>query len=322
MTTEQKYQTVLDKNTFYFYNPVFQEKYESYINSLNETLLVLKNKVETEGLKKGIFENLLAEKENGLRALLALTGFANESLKRLITVVRVAENKELAKLLLKDKWGETEKLEAVKEWGDSRLENMIKKNEFFRKGLVNLFFEGSTVPFLAQTLPLFELKKLSISKLNFEIPAMIDTLVRYKEKGSYSGQAENNPEFLIKTILEDLKIPFEKGDLEELFKYKFDEKRTMDFILPSKANPQIIIESSFLVTTSSGQGDKSKTEGNIKRLIEQYYPQAKFIGFVDGIGWYVRQGDLKRMVTAFDEVFTFHKDELDRFKDFLMQNLK
>jgi hypothetical protein len=322
MTTEQKYQTVLDKNTFYFYNPVFQEKYESYINSLNETLLVLKNKVETEGLKKGIFENLLAEKENGLRALLALTGFANESLKRLITVVRVAENKELAKLLLKDKWGETENLEAVKEWGDSRLENMIKKNEFFRKGLVNLFFEGSTVPFLAQTLPLFELKKLSISKLNFEIPAMIDTLVRYKEKGSYSGQAENNPEFLIKTILEDLKIPFEKGDLEELFKHKFDEKRTMDFILPSKANPQIIIESSFLVTTSSGQGDKSKTEGNIKKLIEQYYPKAKFIGFVDGIGWYVRQGDLKRMVTAFDEVFTFHKDELDRFKDFLKKNLK
>jgi hypothetical protein len=322
MTAEQKYRTVLAKNTFYFYNPVFQEKYESYINSLNETLLVLKNKVETEGLKKEIFENLLAEKENGLRALLALTGFANESLKRLITVVRVAENKELAKLLLKDKWGETEKLEAVKEWGDSRLENMIKKNEFFRKGLVNLFFEGSTVPFLAQTLPLFELKKLSISKLHFEVPAMIDTLVRYKEKGSYSGQAENNPEFLIKTILEDLKIPFEKGDLEELFKHKFDEKRTMDFILPSKANPQIIIESSFLVTTSSGQGDKSKTEGNIKKLIEQYYPQAKFIGFVDGIGWYVRQGDLKRMVTAFDEVFTFHKDEIERFKDFLKQNLK
>ncbi|WP_221407667.1 DpnII family type II restriction endonuclease [Thermoflexibacter ruber] len=127
---------------------------------------------------------------------------------------------------------------------------------------------------------------------------------------------------MIKTILEDLKIPFEKGDLEELFKHKFDEKRTMDFILPSKANPQIIIESSFLVTTSSGQGDKSKTEGNIKKLIERYYPQAKFIGFVDGIGWYVRQGDLKRMVTAFDEVFTFHKDEIERFKDFLKQNLK
>ncbi len=60
--------------------------------------------MDTQGLKKELFENLLAEKENGLRALLALTGFANESLKRLITVVRVAENQELAKLLVKDKW--------------------------------------------------------------------------------------------------------------------------------------------------------------------------------------------------------------------------
>lgn len=321
MTVEQKYRTVIDKNTFYFYNPVFQDKYESYINSLTETLLVLKNQVDTQGLKKELFENLLAEKENGLRALLALTGFANESLKRLITVVRVAENQELAKLLVKDKWEEVEKLEVLKEWGDSKLEKLVKKNEFFRKGLVNLFFEGATIPFLAQTLPLFELKKLSISKLNFEIPAMIDTLVRYKEKGSYAGQAENNPEFLIKTLLDELKITHEKGDLTELFKNKFNEKRTMDFILSNKENPQIIIESSFLVTTSSGQGDKSKTEGNIKKLIQEYYPNAKFVGFVDGIGWYARQGDLMRMVTAFDEVFTFHKDELERFKEYLKQNL-
>jgi hypothetical protein len=273
-------------------------------------------------LKKELFERLLAEKENGLRALLALTGFANESLKRLITVVRVAENKELAKLLLKEQWGETKELEQVKEWGDRKLETMIKNNEFFRKGLVNLFFEGSTVPFLTQTLPLFELKKLSISKLNFEVPALIDTLVRYKEKGSYSGQAENNPETLIKSILDKLEIQFEKGDLKELFKNEFDEKRTMDFILPNKENPQIIIESSFLVTTSSGQGDKSKTEGNIKKLIAKYYPGAKFIGFVDGIGWFVRQGDLKRLVAAFDEVFTFHKEELDRFEGYLKRNLK
>lgn len=73
--------------------------------------------------------------------MLALTGFANESLKRLITVVRVAENQELAKLLLKDKWEEVEKLEILKEWGDSKLENLVKKNEFFRKGLVNLFLK-------------------------------------------------------------------------------------------------------------------------------------------------------------------------------------
>lgn len=322
MTAQEKFKTVLEKNTFYFSNNTFQEKYESYINALKETLLVLKNRVETQGLKKEVFEKLLLEKENGLRALLALTGFANESLKRLITVVRVSQNEEISKLLYRNKWCENENIDSIREWGDKKIEKLIKTNAFFRKGIVNLFFEGATVSFLAQTLPLFDLKKLSISKLKFEMSALIDTLVRYKEKGSYAGQTENNPEFLIKTILEELNISFEKGDLQELFKNRFNEKRTMDFILPNKENPQIIIESSFLVTTSSGQGDKSKTEANIRKMINEFYPKAKFIGFVDGIGWYVRQSDLKRMIEAFDEVFTFHKEEIERFKKYVKSNLR
>lgn len=319
---DTKFKTVIDKNTFYFYNPVFQEKYESYINSLKETLLVLKNKVETEGLKKEFFEALLLDKENGLRALLALTGFANESLKRLLTVVRVADNKELSKLLYKDKWAKKESGIELSEWGDTKIIKLLQDNSDFRKGLVNLFFEGSTVPFLSQTLPLFELKKLSISKLKFEIPAMIDTLVRYKEKGSYSGKSENNPEALLAMLIDECELTYEKGDLTHLFKNERVAKRTMDFIIPNKKNPKIIIESSFLVTTSSGQGDKSKTEGTIKKLISKYYPKAKFIGFVDGIGWYVRKGDLMRMVTAYDDVFTFHKDEVERFKQFLKKEFK
>ena len=96
VANETKFQTVIKKNTFYFHNPIFQQKYEGYINSLNETLLVLKSHVETLGVRRDLFETLLAEKENGLRALLALTGFANESLKRLITLVRVTNDVELA----------------------------------------------------------------------------------------------------------------------------------------------------------------------------------------------------------------------------------
>lgn len=321
-TDNKKFDRVIEKNTFYFYNPEFQEKYESYINSLNETLLVLKNKIEISGLKKEIFDELLKDKEYGLRALLALTGFANESLKRLITVARVADNKELSKLLLKDKWDFDENNGEISEWGDSRIAKLIKENSNFRKGIVNLFFEGSTIPFLSQTLPLFELKKLSISKLNFDIHGLIDTLVRYKEKGSYSGKAENNPEFYISSILKELNIPFEKGDLDELFKNEPVAKRTMDFLIPSKESPKIIIESSFLVTTSSGQGDKSKTESNIRLLISKYYPKAKFYGFIDGIGWYVRKGDLMRMVSSYNDVFTFHKDEIERFKKIIKKEIK
>ena len=313
----EKFRTVIEKNTFYFFNRQFEESYEGYLNSIRESLLVLKNEVVTKGLKKEIFENLLADNENGLTALLALTGFSNESLKRLITLIRVVDNRSLAKLALKEKWYQPEDLENIKEWSDATITRKLSDNEYFRTGIVNVFFEGATLPFLASTIPLFELKKLSISKLQFDMPAMIDTLVRYKEKGSYSGRKENNPETVIADLLETLGLAYETGDLSELITNAPDTKRTMDFIIPNKENPRIIAESSFLVTTSSGQGDKSKTEISIRQLIKQHYPKAKFIGFVDGIGWYVRKEDLKRMVAAYEDVFTFHKDELARFESLL-----
>jgi len=315
-TTDEKYLTVIEKNTYYFFNSKFEESYEGYINSLKETLLVLKNSVETQGLKKEIFENLLREKENGLKALLALTGFSNESLKRLTTIIRIVEDKELSNLVYKNKWF-NEQQDDIKEWTDSTIEDHIKSNEYFCKGIVNIFFEGSSIPFLTNTIPLFELKKLSISKLKFDVPAMIDTLIRYKEKGSYSGKKGNNPEILISELLDNLGVSYETGDLKELISNAPDTKRTMDFIIPNKKNPLIIAESSFLATTSSGQGDKSKTEIAIDTLLKTHYPKASFIGFVDGIGWYVRKNDLRRMVNAYEDVFTFHKDELIRFKQFI-----
>ena len=46
-TTDLKFKTVINKNTFYFFNPAFEEKYEGYLNSLKEILLILKNEIET-----------------------------------------------------------------------------------------------------------------------------------------------------------------------------------------------------------------------------------------------------------------------------------
>jgi len=321
-SVEDKFTTVIQKNTFYFFNQKFEESYEGYINSLKETLLIVKNKIETEGLKKEIFEWLLKEKENGLRALLALTGFSNEYLKRLTTIIRIVDDPELNSLVHKEKWHKEKNPDNIHEWSDGRILKKIQTNEYFRKGLVNIFFEGASIPFLANTIPLFELKKLSISKLKFEIPELIDTIIRYKEKGSYVGMKENNPETVIVEILEKVGLTYETGDLTELISNAPDNKRTMDFIIPNKENPLIIIESSFLATTSSGQGDKSKTEISIDTLIKEHYPKVTFIGFVDGIGWYVRKGDLRRMVTAYEDVFTLHSEELKRFEKLLIETFK
>ena len=60
-------------------------------------------------------------------------------------------------------------------------------------------------------------------------------------------------------------------------------------------------------------GDKAKTEIEVAGDIRVRYPGTLFVGFVDGIGWYVRRNDLAKLVAAFDNVFTFKQAELNRF---------
>ena len=305
-----KFNTVIEKNTFYFQNLEFEEEYEAYISSLAQNLFILKNKVEQEGLKEEIFVEHIMNIQDGLDALLTLTGFSKESLLRLITFIRVIDDEQLNKIVNKDYWPKEDKEDEEdfgREWTLEKIKSYVRNNRKFAEGIVNLFFRGSTVPILRKIIPLFEFKKLDINKLSFSTESLIDTIIRYKTKGSYAASKGNNPEVVIEKILNGLRYPFERGKLENI-------PRTLDFIIPTKSSPKIIIECSYVVTTSSGMGDKAKTEQRVAEAIKKYYSDALFVGFVDGIGWYVRRGDLKRMVKAYDFVFTFRTDELNKFK--------
>ena len=324
-TTDEKFKTVIDMNTFWYSNRKFETTYEGYINALKENLLHLQNRVEREGLSVELIADFLHKKgKNGLTALLALTGFSYELLKRVFTFIRLKDVPELNALVYRDQWrleDEDVSVGDIKEWRTGYIESRMGKNAFFRLGVANVFFKGATTEMLYNALPLFHLKKLSFSKMNFQMEALLDTLVRYKEFGSYNAKPETNPERVVERLLKELDVGYEKGDLSELIDNAPNEKRTMDFIIPDKTNPKVVIESSYLATTSSGQGDKSKTEIQIDVLLKEHYPDARFWGFVDGIGWYVRKKDLRRMVDAYEDVFTFHEQELERFESQLLEVL-
>lgn len=321
-TAEDFYQRVLDKNTFYYFDDEFEKQYDAQqITRLNALLASLFEKVRADGVRKAFFDELL-QQDNGLRALLALNGFSNEQLNRVITLARVINDQDLDSLLNRSRWGITDNVDStdISEWGTSRIERLVRSNSEFRRGLVNLFFDGATNSSITRYLPPFEVKKLTVQKLNFDTNAIVDTLVRYKEKGSYSGKRGNNPEKQIKQILENLNLSFDTGvHLSRLLDGATGAERTMDFIIEHQDDPRVIVECSYQSTTSSGQGDKSKAEIGVDSLIHRKYRAAKFVGFVDGIGWYVRKQDLRRMVSAYDEVFTFHPDELERFRELLTE---
>jgi len=309
-----KFHTVISKNTFYFYNEEFEEYYEGHISSIAQNIFLLKNKIEREGLEEAVLLEHITSVEDGLDAILTITGFSKESLQRLVTFIRATDDKALSTLVNKDAWPNED---FKTEWGLDKIKSLIKTNEKFAEGIVNLFFRGPTVPAIKKVLPLFEFKKLDINKYSFSIESLIDTIIRYKTKGAYKASKGSNPEVVIEKILENHKLTFEKG------KFKIPEAgnipRTMDFIIPNKKSPRIIIECSYSVTTASGMGDKAKTEKTVADYLKKNYPNVIFVGFVDGIGWYVRRGDLERMVDAYDFVFTFHRDEVRKFESLLKE---
>jgi len=311
-SVEEKFDTVISENTFYFQNVEFEEYYEGHISSIAQNIFLLKNRIEREGLKESVLLEHITEVEDGIDAVLAITGFSKESLQRLVTFIRATDDTTLSSLANKDSWPGGD---FGAEWGLDKIKSLIKTNKKFAKGIVNLFFKGPTIPEIRRVLPLFEFKKLDINKFSFSIESLVDTIIRYKTKGSYKATRGGNPEIVIEQILTSHKLNFEKG------KFKIPEAgnipRTMDFIVPNKTSPKLIIECSYSVTTASGMGDKAKTEKTVADYLKKNYPNVVFVGFVDGIGWYVRRGDLKRMVEAYDFVFTLSKDELERFKNLL-----
>lgn len=311
-STEEKFDTVISKNTFYFQNVEFEEYYEGQISSIAQNIFLLRNRIEREGLNESALFRHITEVEDGIDAILTITGFSKESLQRLVTFIRATNDENLSNLVNKDIWPDEN---FRSEWGLDKIKHFIKTNKKFAEGIVNLFFKGSTVPLIKMVIPLFDYKKLDINKFSFSTESLIDTIIRYKTKGAYKAAKGGNPEVVIEKILESHKFGYEKG------KFKIQKggniPRTMDFIVPNKKNPQFVIECSYSVTTASGMGDKAKTEKVVSDYLKENYPDVIFVGFVDGIGWYVRRGDLKRMVEAYDVVFTFDKIELEKFEEML-----
>ena len=249
---EEKFNTVISKNTFYFQNLEFEEQYEGHISSIAQNIFLLKNRIEREGLNESVLLKHITEVEDGIDAILAITGFSKESLQRLVTFIRATNDKTLSSLVNKSSWP----VDDLKtEWGLDKIKSIVKTNRNFAKGIVNLFFKGPTVPEIKRVLPLFEFKKLDINKFSFSIESLVDTIVRYKTKGSYKASKEGNPEVVIEQILTSRKLSFEKG------KFRIPKAgnipRTMDFIIPSKTLPKLIVECSYscLLYTSPSPRD-------------------------------------------------------------------
>lgn len=122
-------------------------------------------------------------------------------------------------------------------------------------------------------------------------------LERYKQmrgsaiRGQHRGSAlEDAVENVLKQIYEDKGIPYES---RTNFVNRHGKAAKADFMIPSREMPKIIIEAKAYEATGSKLTD---VLGDILKILEVKDPETRFIFVTDGIGWYRRISDLRKIV--------------------------
>jgi hypothetical protein len=231
-----------------------------------------------------------------LKAFVSLIGLSEERLKRVTSLVRYRYNGEDFK----------------SEWSVKKISRTIQTNKDFREILIE-FFIGGRHSRIGTEIPLYYMRNFKLSDHEF-----INDLRDYKYverilndneiQGKYSNEVGAHVERIIQSRLESY-----KSTINTTLKYEIQKEfpllnKNIDFLIPSVDAPIILIESSYNITTGSGQSKRADQLVEFYGTLMRYNANHRankiiMLNYCDGFGWVGRQNDLHRIYDASDFVF-------------------
>jgi len=231
-----------------------------------------------------------------LKAFISLIGLSEERLKRVISLLRYRHNDE----------------DFRTEWGLKRISKTLKSDNAFREILIE-FFIGGRNSRIGLEIPLYYMRNFKLKDPEFisdlRDHKYVERILNDNEiQGKYSNKVGAHVERIIQTRLENYKTSINRTLQYEIQKEFPLFNKNIDFLIPSVNAPFILIESSYNITTGSGQSKRAD------QLVEFYSTlmrhnanhRAKriiMLNYCDGFGWVGRQNDLYRIYEASDFVF-------------------
>jgi hypothetical protein len=231
-----------------------------------------------------------------LKAFVSLIGLSEERLKRVVSLVRFRYNNEDFKT----------------EWDVKRISKTLQTDDSFKELLIE-FFIGGRNSRIGTEIPLYYMRNFKLTN-----PEFISDLINFKYverilndneiQGKYSNEVGAHVERIIQSRLEQY-----KANINANLRYEFQKEfsllnKNIDFLIPSVNAPIILIESSYNITTGSGQSKRADQLVELYGILMRHNANHRsnriiMLNYCDGFGWVGRQNDLYRIYDASAFVF-------------------
>jgi DpnII restriction endonuclease len=231
-----------------------------------------------------------------LKAFVSVIGLSEERLKRVVSLIRFKN------------FGH----EFRTEWDVNRISRTLISNQEFKDLLIEFFINGRNSR-IGREMPLYYMRNFNL--LNEEFIAdlaefnYVDRILNDNEiQGKYSNEVGAHVEKIIQNKLDEY-----KNSTDENLRYEIQKEfpllnKNIDFLIPSVDSPVILIESSYNITTGSGQSKRADQLVELYGILMRHNANHRanrisMLNYCDGFGWVGRQSDLHRIYDASDFVF-------------------
>lgn len=231
-----------------------------------------------------------------LKAFVSLIGLSEERLKRVVSLLRYRYYAE----------------DFRTEWDVKRISRTLQNDTAFREILIE-FFIGGRDSRIGAEIPLYYMRNFKLTEPEFiedlRDHKYVERILNDNEiQGKYSNEVGAHVERIIQTRLENY-----KANTNTTLQYEIQKEfpllnKNIDFLIPSVSAPIILIESSYNITTGSGQSKRADQLVEFYTALMRYNANHRahriiMLNYCDGFGWVGRQNVLHRIYEASDFVF-------------------
>ncbi|MEK5197272.1 DpnII family type II restriction endonuclease [Bacillus sp. FSL M7-0884] len=272
--------------TMFYVDAAFEEEFNKLIDKKVEDLYKSISGINT---KEGLML-YISTYEDSLMDILSLIGLSSEKFKRIVTMIRI--------------W---DKAEVKTEWDLRKIRREIIQNKEFAEKICLLLLDGKNNETYKRYIPRNYLDYLTLDQnvmKQIEDKDRLKRLIKARQDGKYNNDVGDRVEFTIMKKLEEIKEKYGVGyEREQVVNWI---ERNMDFVIPNKEDPYVIIESSYQITTGSGMTTKSRDEVVTSQTIRMHNiknnKNIAFVNLLDGAGWIGRQSDMIKIHNCSDYV--------------------